>query len=63
MAESRIECNTSKLVGVVMSKHFEQLTAEERATILVMAEEGKSLRAMARTLHRVRFPRNFVFQG
>ncbi len=35
-----------------MSKHFEQLTAEERATMMVMAEEGKSLRAMARTLHR-----------
>jgi IS30 family transposase len=35
-----------------MSKHFEQLTAEERATIRVMAEEGKRLRAMARTLHR-----------
>jgi IS30 family transposase len=35
-----------------MSKNFEQLTAEERATIMVMAQEGKSLRAMARTLHR-----------
>ncbi len=35
-----------------MNKHFEQLAAEERATIMVMAEEGKSLREMARTLHR-----------
>ena len=35
-----------------MTKHFEQLSAEERATIMVMAQEGKSLRAMARTLHR-----------
>jgi IS30 family transposase len=35
-----------------MSKHFEQLTAEERATIMVMAQEGKSLRAMARLLYR-----------
>ncbi len=35
-----------------MTKHFEQLSAEERATIMVMAQEGQSLRAMARTLHR-----------
>ena len=31
---------------------FEQLSAEERATIMVMAQEGQSLRAIARTLHR-----------
>ncbi|MGB8145834.1 MAG: IS30 family transposase [Chromatiaceae bacterium] len=35
-----------------MTKHFEQLSAEERATIMVMAQEGQSLRAIARTLHR-----------
>jgi transposase, IS30 family len=35
-----------------MSKHFEQLTAEARATMMVMAEEGQRLRAMAWTLHR-----------
>ncbi len=35
-----------------MVTNYEQLTAEERATIMVMAEEGKSLRAMARLLHR-----------
>jgi IS30 family transposase len=35
-----------------MTKHFEQLSAEERATIMVMVQEGKSLRAMARILHR-----------
>ena len=32
-----------------MTKHFEQLSAEERETIMVMAQEGQSLRAMART--------------
>jgi IS30 family transposase len=35
-----------------MTTHYEQLSAEERATIMVMAQEGQSLRAMARTLHR-----------
>ena len=35
-----------------MGTHYEQLSAEERATIMLMANEGKSLRAMARTLHR-----------
>jgi IS30 family transposase len=35
-----------------MGTHYEQLSAEERATIMVMAQEGQSLRAMARTLHR-----------
>lgn len=35
-----------------MVTNYEQLTAEERATIMVMAQEGKSLRAMARLLHR-----------
>ena len=35
-----------------MGTHVEQLSAEERATIMVMANEGKSLRAMARSLHR-----------
>ena len=35
-----------------MTKHFEQLSAEERATIMVMVQEGKSMRAMARILHR-----------
>lgn len=35
-----------------MTKHFEQLSAEERATIMVMVQEGQSLRAMARILHR-----------
>ena len=35
-----------------MGTHYEQLSAEERATIMVMAREGQSLRAMARTLHR-----------
>jgi len=29
-----------------MTKYFEQLSAEERATIMVMAQEGQSLRAM-----------------
>ncbi len=35
-----------------MTKYFEQLSAEERVTIRVMAQKGQSLRAMARTLHR-----------
>jgi IS30 family transposase len=35
-----------------MGTHYEQLSAEERATMMLMAHEGKSLRAMARTLHR-----------
>lgn len=35
-----------------MGPHYEQLSAEERATIMLMANEGKSLRAMARTLRR-----------
>ena len=35
-----------------MGTHYEQLSAEERATIMVMAQEGQSLRAMARTMHR-----------
>lgn len=35
-----------------MGTHYEQLSAEERATIMLMANEGKSLRAMARTLRR-----------
>ena len=35
-----------------MGTNYEQLSAEERATIMLMAQEGKSLRAMARTLHR-----------
>ena len=35
-----------------MTKYFEQLSAEERATIMVMAQEGQSLRAMARALQR-----------
>jgi hypothetical protein len=35
-----------------MVTNYEQLTAEERTTIMVMAEEGKSLRTMARLLHR-----------
>ncbi len=35
-----------------MGTHYEQLSAEERATIMLMAQEGQSLRAMARTLHR-----------
>ena len=60
-AESRIKCNTSTLIGVVMTKHFEQLSAEERATIMVMAQEGQSLRAMARTLHRA--PRRSAGNG
>ena len=52
LAYYRIKCNTSTFIGVVMTKHFEQLSAEERATIMVMAQEGQSLRAMARALHR-----------
>ena len=35
-----------------MGTHYEQLFAEERATIMLMAHEGQSLRTMARTLHR-----------
>lgn len=35
-----------------MGPHYEQLSAEERATIMLMANEGKSLRAKARTLRR-----------
>jgi len=35
-----------------MVTNYEQLTAEERAAIRVMAEEGKRLRAMARLLRR-----------
>jgi IS30 family transposase len=35
-----------------MGTHYEQLSAEERATMMLMAHEGQSLRAMARTLHR-----------
>jgi IS30 family transposase len=35
-----------------MGTHYEQLSAEERATMMLMAQEGQSLRAMARTLHR-----------
>lgn len=35
-----------------MGTHYEQLSAEERATIMLMANEGKSLRAKARTLRR-----------
>jgi hypothetical protein len=35
-----------------MVTNYEQLTAEERATIRVMAEEGQRLRAMARLLRR-----------
>jgi IS30 family transposase len=35
-----------------MVTNYEQLTAEERATIMVMAQEGQSLRATARLLHR-----------
>ena len=35
-----------------MTKHFEQRSATERATLRVMAQEGQRLRAMARTLHR-----------
>ncbi|MFZ1575770.1 MAG: hypothetical protein WAT36_11165, partial [Chromatiaceae bacterium] len=41
-AESRIKGNTSTFIGVVMTKHFEQLSAEERATIMVMVQEGQS---------------------
>ena len=51
-AESRIKCNTLTLSGVAMGTNYEQLSAEERATLMLMAQEGKSLRAMARTLHR-----------
>lgn len=35
-----------------MGTHYEQLSAEERATILLMTNAGQSLRAMVRTLHR-----------
>ena len=35
-----------------MGKHYEQLTAEERATIMVMKNDGCSARHIARTLHR-----------
>ena len=35
-----------------MTKHYEQRSAAERATMMVMAQEGQRLRAMARTLHR-----------
>ena len=35
-----------------MGTHYEQLSAEERARMMLMAHEGQSLRAMARTLHR-----------
>jgi IS30 family transposase len=35
-----------------MTKHYEQRSAEERATMMVMAQEGQRLRAMARTRHR-----------
>ena len=35
-----------------MGTNYEQLFAEERATIMLMAHEGQSLRTMARTLHR-----------
>ena len=35
-----------------MGTNYEQLSAEERATLMLMAQEGQSLRAIARTLHR-----------
>lgn len=35
-----------------MVTNYEKLTDEDRATIMVFAQEGKSLRAMARPLHR-----------
>ena len=35
-----------------MGTHYEQRSAEARATLMLMAQAGKSLRAMARTLHR-----------
>ena len=35
-----------------MGTHYEQLSAEQRAMTMSMVNEGKSLRAMARTLHR-----------
>ena len=35
-----------------MGTHYEQLTSEERATIMLMQQSRCSVRAMARTLHR-----------
>jgi len=35
-----------------MGKHYEQLTAEERAAIMMMKTGNCSARHMARTLHR-----------
>ncbi len=35
-----------------MGANYEQRSAEERATLMLMAQAGQSLRAMARTLHR-----------
>jgi hypothetical protein len=35
-----------------IGRHYEQLSAEERATVMLMRGEGCSLRAMARKLHR-----------
>ena len=35
-----------------MGTHYEQLTPEERATIMVMKNDGCSARHIARTLHR-----------
>ena len=37
-----------------MGTNYEHLSAEERATIMLMRGEGCSLRAMARRLHRAR---------
>lgn len=51
-AEFRIKRNTPTLSDVVMGTIYEQLSAEERPAIMLMTQEGKSLRAMARTLHR-----------
>ena len=50
-AESRIKCNTLTLSGVAMGTNYEQLSAEERATIMLMAQEGKSARD-GEDLHR-----------
>lgn len=50
LSESRIKTNTFALLIVVMSRHFEQLCAEEHATIMVMVLKGRGLVATALAL-------------
>ncbi|MFN3612255.1 helix-turn-helix domain-containing protein, partial [Tepidimonas sp.] len=53
-AESIIKCNTLDLTCTrpcrrLMETHYQHLSAEERATIMILLQQGCSARAIART--------------